>query len=72
MDVLKNSTSVEIFKRFKEMFKEYRSRTEMSAPHIYISVEDTMFLDNNRLVSLECVYYTKDDAKVTNLNLKDI
>ena len=47
---------------FKEMFQQYRERTEMNAPHIYIQVEDTMFLDQNRLVSLECIFYARDNV----------
>lgn len=48
---------------FKEMFKEYRARTEMSAPHIHIQVEDTMFIHDTKLVSIECIYYAKDTAE---------
>ena len=47
----------------------------MTAPHIYIQLEDTMFVDNNRLVSLECVYYAKDcdsdKNTLSHLSLKD-
>lgn len=47
----------------------------MTAPHIYIQLEDTMFVDSTRLVTLECVYYAKDcdsDKNIfTHLSLKD-
>ena len=59
---------------FNEMFTEYRARTEASAPHIYIQVEDTMFINDSKLVTIECVYYAKDTTekgRLKHLCLKD-
>ena len=42
---------------FENMLEDYRKRNEFSWPYTMMQVEDMMFLDRNRLVSLEYVFY---------------
>ena len=44
---------------FDDMLQKYRQRTEHTLPFTKMEIKDTMFLDKNRLVSLEYIYYTK-------------
>ena len=45
---------------FKRLLTEYRERTEDLIPHTMTRVEDVMFIDENRMIALEYVFYNKD------------
>ena len=41
------------------MLSEYRQRTEFNLPHTQMLVEDVMFVNQNKLVALEYIFYNK-------------
>ena len=47
---------------FKTMYKEYKDRTEFSLPYTMARMQDAMFLDEHRLVTLEHIFYSQDGA----------
>ena len=47
---------------FRGMFQEYRARTEFSLPYTIMTMEDVIFVDETKLVSLEYIFYQGDGA----------
>ena len=45
---------------FKDILNNYRRRTEESLPYTMMQVEDTMFVDDHTMISLEFIFYQKD------------
>ena len=45
---------------FKQQLKDYRKRNEFSYPYTMMQVEDVMFIDDKKMVSLEYIFYQKD------------
>ena len=45
---------------FKQMLQEYRDRSEYNMPYTIMQVEDVMFVDDNTIVALEYVFYSKE------------
>ena len=56
---------------FKKMLVEYRERTEFEMPYTPSQIEDTMFVNDNTLVSLEYIYYQKNVQYSTLKQKKD-
>lgn len=52
------------------MLNKYRKRTEHTLPFTKMEIKDTMFLDNNRLVCLEYIYYS-EQGKYSTLIARD-
>ena len=44
------------------MFQEYRARTEFSLAYTIMTMEDVIFVDETKLVSLEYIFYQGDGA----------
>jgi len=42
------------------MLSKYRERTEASRPYTIQQVEDVMFINRQRVVALEYIFYQKD------------
>lgn len=45
---------------FKKMLQEYRDRSEFNVAYTIMQVEDVMFVDDNTIVALEYVFYSKE------------
>ena len=48
------------------MFQEYRDRTEANLPYTIITIEDVIFINERKLVSLEQIYF-QPDGKYNNI-----
>lgn len=47
------------------MLTDYRERTEASCPYTIMQVEDVMFIDQKKAISLEYIFYQKDGNYVS-------
>ena len=52
------------------MYSEYRQRTEQSLPFTMREVEDCIFVDDHKMISLELIFY-QNDAKYYSLEKID-
>ena len=52
---------------FENELTKFRDRTEFSLPYTVLQIEDVMFIDQQRLVSLEYIFYQTGDARYSKL-----
>ena len=56
---------------FQDQLNDYRKRSEYNLPYTMQAVEDVMFIDATKLVSLESIFYqTNETAKYSKIEPK--
>lgn len=55
---------------FDKMMMEYRKRTEFCMPYTFSQTEETMFIDEKKLVTIEYIFY-QNDTKYSTISEED-